>query len=181
MTITATKKTVVEATWTVTKIQAEAARVMGSQMATIMSVLPTYGEKAVQEFQTKMEAVKFAHLDTLNIKTPMQLVTALAEFETNVFGSKIEVWGSETEASMNYLACAMWEAMNKTCTMTKEQGEEMAKGWETCINSTAKHFGFTAKLEMGEKTAVVTFTKQSLAKAKNQKERGPGVLSLLIC
>lgn len=159
MTITAEKKTVVEPTWALKQVQGEVARLFATQFTTIMSVLPTYGEKAVEDFRTKSEEAKLAHLKTLNIKTPMDLVKHLAEFETNVFGSKIEIWGTETEASMNYLACAMWEATQKLGKMTKEQEEKMGKGWEACLTNTAKAFGYTVKLEMNEKTAIVTFKK----------------------
>ncbi|MCA0314548.1 MAG: hypothetical protein LCH63_12025 [Candidatus Melainabacteria bacterium] len=159
MQTTAIKKTVVEATWNLAQVQQEAAREIGTQFATIMSILPQYGVKAVEEFRSAMQAKKLAHLHTLGIKTPYELVKATAEFETNVFGSKIEIWGDEKEAGMTYLSCGMWEAMNKVTTMTKEQQDEMAKGWETCVTTMATRLGYTAKLEMTETACTITYTK----------------------
>ena len=159
MQTTAIKKTVVEATWNLAQVQQEAAREIGTQFATIMSILPQYGVKAVEEFRSAMQAKKLAHLHTLGIKTPYELVKATAEFETNVFGSKIEIWGDEKEAGMTYLTCGMWEAMSKACTMTKEQEAAMGKSWEGCVTAMAAQFGFKAKLEMTEKTATITYTK----------------------
>ena len=159
MTTTAIKKTVVEATWTIHQVQTEAARTIGTQFATIMSILPQYGEKAVEDFRNAMQVKKLEHLKTLGVKTPFDLVKATAEFETNVFGSKIEIWGDEKEAGMTYLTCGMWEAMSKACTMTKEQEEKMGQNWGTCVSTMAAKLGFKANLEFGEKTATVTYTK----------------------
>lgn len=159
MTTTAIKKTVVEATWNLTQVQAEAARTLGQQFMTIMSILPQYGEKAVEDFRSAMRAQKIEHFKTLGVKTPFELVKATAEFETNVFGSKIEIWGDEKEAGMTYLTCGMWEAMSKACSITKEQEAAMGKSWEGCVTAMATEFGFKANLEMTEKTATITYTK----------------------
>lgn len=159
MTTTAIKKTVVEATWPVTQVQSEAARVIGTQFATIMAILPQYGEKAVEDFRNAMQEKKIEHIKSLGVKTPFELVKATAEFETNVFGSKIEIWGDDTTAGMTYLTCGMWEAMSKTCAFTKEQEEKMGQNWGACVSSMATKLGYKATLEFGEKTATVTYTK----------------------
>ncbi|HNH76360.1 MAG TPA: hypothetical protein PLF23_21410, partial [Candidatus Obscuribacter sp.] len=67
MTTTAIKKTVVEATWNLAQVQAEAARTLGQQFMTIMSILPQYGEKAVEDFRSAMRAQRIEHFKTLGV------------------------------------------------------------------------------------------------------------------
>ena len=162
MTTVATKPTVIEAAWNTTQIQGEAARVLATQFVTTMGLLHKVGgEAAVQEFKTAMEAHRVEHFKGLGIKTPYELVKAMAEFDTNVFGSKVEIWGDEHTASMKYLSCGMWNAMEKYNLIKPEAKEEMSKGFGTCMQSLGAKFGFTTEAQMctTEKSATVTFKK----------------------
>lgn len=159
MTTTAFKKTVVEPTWTLIKVQEEAARAAATAMVTTMTVLAKHGEKAVEEFRTEMHKHKLAHFKTLNVKTPYDLVKAIAEFETNVFGSKIEIWGDEKEAGMTYQNCAMWNAISKIAPLTPEQEEKMGKDFGTCMTTMADKLGFKTTIEMGKEVCTINFKK----------------------
>jgi hypothetical protein len=162
MTTTATKPTLITTTWNTTKIQEESSRVLATQFVTIMGLLHKVGgEAAVQEFKTAMEAHKVEHFKGLGIKTPYDLVKAMAEFDANVFGSKVEIWGDEHTASMKYLSCGMWSAMEKHNLIKPEAKEEMSKGFGACMQSMGAKFGFTTEAQLcnTEKTATVTFKK----------------------
>lgn len=154
-----TTKTLVKQTWTTEQKQEMTATLFGTTNMTIMGILAKYGPEAVTEFQTAMNNFKAQYFTKLGITSPIALVKAMAEMETNLFGSKIEIWGDEKSASMNYLSCGMWEAMKKACPMTPEQEAKMGEGWERCLQGTAAKFGFTAKLEMTETVCTITFIK----------------------
>lgn len=157
----AAKKTLVEGTWTTEQKQEKTATLFAATNMNVMKVLEKHGHDAIKEFQTAMNNQKHEYLTKAGVKTPIALVKHLAEFETNLFGSKIEITGDEHTASMTYLHCGMWEAMQKTCNMTEEKACEMGKGWEACLNETATKLGMKAKLEMGadKKMPTITFTK----------------------
>lgn len=154
-------KTVITPTWTIGQIQESIARVHGIQFFTTMQILGKLGgEQAIQEFQSEMRKVKVAHYKTLGVKTPIELAKAIAEFETNVFGSKIEIWGDDKQAFLQYDSCAIWNAMQKAGNLTPKQEEEMGAKFESCMKSLAQEFGFKGETKFeGEACCVISFSK----------------------
>jgi len=124
-----------------------------------MGVLCKHGEELTKEFQTAMLHNKVEHFKKLEVKTPIELVKAMAEFEANVFGSKIEIWGDEKSAHMQYNACGMWNAMKKFGKMEPKQEEMMGTQFATCMTNLAKEFGFKGETKMEGEIALVSFTK----------------------
>ena len=157
--MTTATKALVKANWPITKVQAEAVHAAASQCAAAFGVLSKLGEQAVADYKAASRKFKVAHLKEHGVKTPLELVTAMAELEANVFGSQIEVAGDEKSATMTYAACAMWDAMQKVTNMSAEEQEKMGKGFQTCMQDLANEFGFKADMQMGEKTCAVTFSK----------------------
>ncbi len=157
--MTTATKTTVKANWPTAKTQAEAARAAASQCAAAHAVLSKISEEAVNEYKATARQFKVAHLKEQGVKTPLELVTAMAEFEANVFGSQIEISGDEKSATMNYLACGMWEAIQKVTKMTPEEQEKAGKGFQTCLQDLAHEFGLKADIQMAEKSCSVTFNK----------------------
>jgi hypothetical protein len=159
MTTATLSKTTIKPTWTVEKLQEQFARAYAQQMLAAMHVVGKHGEKAVEELQATMRANKIEHLKGLGVKTPIELVKALAEFETNVFGSVVEISGDEKAAHMTYTACGMWKAMEKYGKITAEQKEKMSGGMQNCMSLTAKEFGLNAEVVMDKEICTINFTK----------------------
>ena len=97
---TATKQ-IIESKWNTQKIHEETARLLASQWMAAYGVICKHGEEAIKEFETVKRQEKVAYFKALKVTTPIELVKAMAEFEANVFGSKIEIWGDEKEDSMS--------------------------------------------------------------------------------
>jgi len=164
MTTTASdKKIIVETNWNTVRIQEQASRMLGLQWMTTMQLLAKFGgEKAVEEFKHVMETHKVEYYKGLGVKTPYELVKAIADFDSNVFGSKVEIWGDEKSATLHYLSCGMFKALEQAGLIKDEQKADMSKGMEACMTSLANKFDFTTNVEMcsTEKTAKVTFTRK---------------------
>ena len=165
--MTVANKIQIKTTWNLEKVQEEAVHAMVRNCGVTQNVLQQLGPDAQKKFQTAMVEMKFEHFKKLNVKTPIELIKAMAEFEVNVFGSKIVVWGDEKEASMEYEYCACFNAMQKNasaCSTTAGKNqEEMAKCFNESTNMLAKQFGFS-KGEVKfptkpEEHAVITFIK----------------------
>ena len=156
---TATKQ-IIESKWSTKQIHEETARLLASQWMAAYGVICKHGEEAIKEFETVKRQEKVAYFKALKVTTPIELVKAMAEFEANVFGSKIEIWGDEKEASMSYKTCGMWEALKKYGHMNKEQEEKMGAQFENCTSLFAKEFGFKGETKFeGENCVTLTFTK----------------------
>lgn len=157
MTTNLLNKTEIKPTWELKKVQEHTARAFANTMMSAMEILGKHGEEAMKEFQAKTREPMVKLYKELGVKTPLDLVKIKAEYETNVFGSHIEIWGDEKEAHLKYLSCAMWENM-KTC-MTKEQQEGAGACMATCVSNFAKEFGFKGDVKFENETAIITFTK----------------------
>ncbi len=159
-TTTPTKK-LVEATWTTKQIQEAAAAMAANMCFSAKSVLTKHGDQALlAEYENTVRQGKIKHYKTLGVKTPMDLVKAMAETETNVFGSQIEISGDDHAATLNYIQCAMWNQMEKLMgKMTPEQEEKAGASFQNCVMETGKAFGLKTDVKMGEKACTITFTK----------------------
>jgi hypothetical protein len=157
--MTTITKTKIEPNWTAQKIQENVARIHGLTFMTAMKTLAKHGQEAVNEFQTEMRNLKVEHYKANGVKTPIDLAKAIAEFETNLFGSKIEVWGDEKAAHLQYNSCAMWDSMKKYGKFSPKQEEEMGANFDNCMQMLAKDFGFKGETKFEGETCVISFTK----------------------
>ena len=159
MTTATLSKTTIKPTWTVEKLQENFARAYAMQTLAAMQVVGKHGEKALEELQATMRANKVEHFKSLGVKTPIELVTAMAELETNLFGSVVEVWGDEKTAHMTYTACGMWKAMENSGKLAPEMKEKMYSGTQNCMSLTAKEFGLNAEVVMDKEICTINFSK----------------------
>ena len=164
MTTAAINKTSVTPTWKLEKVQQESVRSMVDQMGATMKVINELGPEAAKKWHHAVLEIKINHFKKLNVKTPIEMVKAMAEFEVNVFGSKIRYWGDEKEAHMEYEHCACYQAMQDSgCKPSEKEMEVMSKSCAEKMQGLATAFGWT-KGEMKFPTtpnepAVVTFIK----------------------
>ncbi len=156
---TAIKPTPVEAKWDVKKVRETIAEVFALRQMATMNVLAKYGESAIKEFNKQINANKAEWYKNLGVKTPIDLIKAMAEFEANIFGSKIKIEGDEKKASLTYEACAIWNAMQKHGKFTPNQQKEQGEMFEQCIKGLGSEFGFKAELKFEEPCATITFSK----------------------
>lgn len=158
---TTLEKTPVKTTWKAEKIQKAGTELLARTWMTAFETLCQADHKYVEEFDKKMSEGRIKHLKELGVKTPIDLVKAMSEFEANVFGSKMEIVGDEKEAKIIYSSCGMWEAMKGCCGMTKELEEKMGNNFQACMSRVGEAFGFDAKVEFTSETcAITTFTKK---------------------
>src|SRR5688572_12271818 len=88
-TITENKKPVT-ANWQTTKVQAEVVKSVASLYGSLESILSKENPQIVAEV-SKLVLINKGYYATLPIKTPPELVTAIAEYAANVLGIKVAV------------------------------------------------------------------------------------------
>ena len=104
-----------------------------------------------------IESALIALADACN--APLDLVRAKAEFETNVFGSKVEISGDEKTAQLKYISCGVWNAIQKGGKPSPEQKEKMMSCFTSATENMAKEFGFKGNLKFEGETPILTFSK----------------------
>ena len=159
---TATTKERVQQTWSIDKIQQEAVRVFSRNCMSTSALLEKIGGDALQQHQEQMLKNKVEFFKSVGVKTPLELIKAMAEFETNVFGSKIVFWGDEKSASMEYETCACFEQMQKDPNFKPENMEKMGKMFAEHTEKLGKEFGFKGEMKMVGEKAQITFSKDGM-------------------
>lgn len=159
MSTTATKKITVEPKWNQTQVHEATVAAMANNWLAAYSVLGKFGEQAIKEFEEASRTRKIEYYKRQGVKTPIDLVKVIAEFEANVFGSKIEIEGDDKNATLTYNSCAMWNAMKKYGHFTPEQEEKMGHCFGSYIEHLAKEFGFKGNVEFKGDVAVMHFSK----------------------
>ena len=152
------QKTKVQPTWDIAKVREGAAAVAVNGMVSALTVLDKDGLVKYEEQWTNN---KVENIKKHNVKTPLDLVKAIAEFETNVFGSVIDYSGDENSATYSYESCGCYNVAMLDGKFTPELGEKLEKVFEQSTQRLAKSFGFkvTVKKEGSESFPVTTFSK----------------------
>jgi hypothetical protein len=153
------QKTVVKTTWKPEQMQELYSQMMANTFSSAMTVLCKQGDAATKEFQTLSRKPMVEYYKKLGVRTPIEIMKAKAELETNIFGSQIEIWGDDNEAHLTYNKCGMFEAMKKSGGMNCAQQEKMMEGMEHCIKEFASEFGLKAEIKMEGEKPTVTFRK----------------------
>lgn len=151
----------VDTKWDTKKMQEVNTRIFASMYLSSFETLAKHGDKALEEFNTMMRNFKIEGYKALGVKTPMDLVRAIAETEYNLFGSQIEISGDEKRATLKYNTCGMWEACQKLHKLTAAQEEMMGKQCQSSHEKLAEAFGFTFECDMSNDTYAMTFSKKA--------------------
>lgn len=155
MTTTITK---VDTKWDTKKLQEVNTRVFASMYISAFQALSKQGEKAFDEFESTMRSFKIEAYKHLGVKTPLDLVRAIAETEFNLFGSQIEIIGDEKKATLKYNTCGIWDAMQKLHKFSPEQEELMGKNCQASHSKLAEAFGMKFECDMSNDTYSMTFS-----------------------
>lgn len=148
----------IETKWETKKTQDVASKMMASMFVSALEALSKHGgEKAIEEFTTISRQHKVDYYKHLGVKTPIDLVRAIAETEHNVFGSQIEIHGDAKKATLKYNSCGLWDSMQKLGKFTPEQEEKMGAQCASNWTNIAKEFGFTYEPKMEKDSYEMTF------------------------
>jgi hypothetical protein len=160
---TTLQKTPVSTTWNVTKIQDEVSAAMMRNWLVTLKVVEKFGPEAVQELNKSFTTMKIDYYKAQGVKTPIDLVKAMAEFETNVFGSKMTIWGDEKQAVVEYQVCGCYNAMVNSLKLPQAEIEKLGKNCAANSELLAKEFGMKVEMKFGttptEPCCTMTFTK----------------------
>jgi hypothetical protein len=153
--MTVIQKSQTKPTWKPEQMHEMFSQMTANTFSSAMAVLCKHGEEAVKEFHTISRKPMIEYYKKLGVKTPIEIIKAKAELESNIFGSQIEFWGDDKEAHLTYIKCGMWEAMKKAGGMSCAQEEKMMQGFESCVKEFAQEFGLNAEIKMeGEKPTI---------------------------
>lgn len=157
--MTTIQKEQIKPTWKPEQLHEMYSHMIANNFMATMSVLSKHGEEIINEYKTASRKPMIEYYKRLGVKTPIEIVRAKAELESNIFGSVTEVWGDDQEAHLTYIKCGMWDAMKKCSGGCAETEGKMKEGFETCVAEFAKEFGFHGEVKMEGEKATITIKK----------------------
>jgi hypothetical protein len=157
--MTTATKIQIKPTWNEAQLREVTSHVLVNNYIAITKMFAKVSPELRLEFRTMMAGMKANYYKSLNVKTPMELAKAMAEFEANVFGSDIVISGDDNKAEIEYVTCGCWNLMQKNSCFTAEIGEQLGECFSVSTDLIAKELGFKGNVVMSEKSAVITFTK----------------------
>lgn len=161
MTTATIQKSTVEPTWTRNKVQEEASAALTGHLLVTTKLLTSAAPSVLSQWRQELAMLKVDQFRAQGVRTPIQLVRAWAEYETNLFGSQLRYWGDDKQAHVEYLQCACWSALEH---LTGNQADQdaMSQGWAEITQILAREFGFTGQekigSEPGDACCTLTFT-----------------------
>lgn len=150
----------IKPTWKPEQLQEMYSHMMANNFMAVMSVFGKFGEEALDEYKTVSRKPMVEYYKKLGVKTPIEVIKAKAELESNIFGSVTEIWGDDKEAHLTYIKCGMWDAMKKCGgTGCAETEAKMMEGFQKCVSEFAKEFGLHGEVKLEGERATITFRK----------------------
>ncbi len=157
--MTVIQKEQIKPTWKTEQLHEMFSTITASNMMAAMGVLGKH-EEILKEFKVATRKPMVEYYKKLGVKTPIEILKAKAELETNIFGSQTEIWGDDKEAHLTYIKCGMWDAMQKACATTcSETKAKMMEGFENCVSEFANEFGLHGSVKLEGEKATITLKK----------------------
>jgi hypothetical protein len=153
--------TKVEAKWDAQKRQEVTAHAVAGQILAIMNVLQKVAPEYKEQFENQVRDFRVQAFKKIGVKTPLELAKAMAEFDANIYGSKVAISGDDNKAQITFEQCAVGKAVQELGKFTPEQMAKMFDGMEACMQRTTKEFGFNAQtlIEKDKEIVVVTISR----------------------
>jgi hypothetical protein len=151
--------TKVEAKWDTQKRNEVAAKAVAGNMLATFAVLQHVTPEQKEQFENTVRANRVQLLKHLGVKTPLELVKAMAEVDANLYGSQVVISGDDNKAEITYEQCAVWTAMKQIGKFTPEQEKQMGEGFEACGAKTIKEFGFTSQTKFDQDRVTITISR----------------------
>ncbi len=154
-----TVKTRIKPTWTTEKLQEVTSHTLINNYIVVTKIFEKLTPELRQEFRTMMSGMKVNYYRSLNVKTPMDLANAMAEFDANIFGSVVAISGDQNNVTIEFETCGCWNLIQNHSCFTPAMGESRHECYKTTIDSIIRELGFKGVVEMTGKTPVIHISK----------------------
>lgn len=157
--MTTATKTQIKPTWTQKQLQDATSQSLVNNYIAVTKLFEKISPELRHEFRSGMAKMRADYFKSLNIKTPLELAKAMAEFDANVFGSDVIISGDDSKASIEYETCGCWNMMQKHSCFKPEMGESLGECFKTSIDLICKEMGLKGHVEMTEESAAIHISK----------------------
>ncbi len=150
----------VKQSWDMKKTQEAAAKHAAHRIVSRLQYIEKNSGKEIDELERDSALLKADMMKKCGVKTPMDLVKHIAEFEVNLYGAEASIQGDENNAILVTEKSTVWEEARKLSKMSKDQEVRMQTHYRHWIDSLAQGLGFKSHLEIANDgvSSKLTFT-----------------------
>jgi len=146
-------------TWDIKKMQAAATKMVSHKIATRIHFLKKHHAKEIDEMEKSAAHLEAEELMRSGVKTPLDLVKYLAEYEVNMFGSEASISGDDQCAVLINEKPTVWLQAKHDGSLDGHQSEAMQEHYTAWMKHLGHKLGFKAHVEIAKdgKSSKVTF------------------------
>jgi len=148
----------VAASWDIARLQTEICKGTAFAYLATVDLLKRHAPDALEEYNKIFMANKGYFLN-LGITTPLELATALAEIEENMFGSKMSVAGDGSCASVTFEYVAEWAAVEAVGQLSDEDRAIAARHFFLAMSELGRELGFATAVAFNGPVVTVSYSK----------------------
>lgn len=138
----------VKPTWDLRKLQEAATKHAAHRIISRLHFIEKHPGKEIDELEQASAHLKAEFLKKCAVKSPMDLVKHIAEFEVNMYGTEASIQGDEHNAILVTNNSTVWQEVKKLGNITKEQEAKVQSHYRQWVESLAQGFGFKAQVEV---------------------------------
>jgi hypothetical protein len=155
------QKQKIKPTWDVKKMQEAATNMVSHKIASRLQCIENHPGKEIEEMEKHCAQMKAEVIKQYGVRTPMDLVKHLAEFEVNMFGAEASIEGNDQQATLINEKPTVWLDAKKQTHLSKDQEMKMQKHYRQWMDDLAQQFGFKAQVEIAHdgNSSKITFSK----------------------
>ena len=152
----------IKQSWDLQKIQEEATKMVSHKIASTIHILKKHPGKEIKEMEKVSAHITADMLKNCGVKTPMDLVKYLAEYEVNMFGAEASISGDDQCAVLINEKPTVWLETLKANDFSEEQIETMQEHFISFMKHLGHGLGFKAHIEIAEdgNSSKITFTEK---------------------
>lgn len=152
-------KTLIKPNWTIEKLQEVTSHVIINNVMIINKLMEKLTPELRQEFHLMMLNMKVDYFRSLNIKTPMDLAIGIAEYDTNVWGSKVHLEGEPNKVTVEIETCGCWNLIQKHPCFTPNLGINRGECHKKVLGIITEELGFKGNIEITDEHIIIHITK----------------------
>lgn len=156
-TITENKKPVA-ANWQTSKVQAEVVKSVATIYASLEDILSTEKPEIIAEVN-KIVLINKGYYASLPIKTPIELINAIAEYAANVLGIKVAIVEDNNKASIVFEGGTLASKLASINKVPANEVPALIDYFKNGIVELGAQFGFKTEITTAQPDFIVTFTK----------------------
>jgi hypothetical protein len=148
----------VSANWQTSKVQAEVLKSIATLYASLETILPPANPELIAEVK-KIVLINKGYYAGLPIKTPIELISAIAEYATNVLGIKVAIVDDINKASIVFEGGTLVNKLAGINNLAPGEVKPLVDYFKSGLVELGTQFGFKTDITAAEPDFIVTFIK----------------------